>query len=178
MNKQTWTKATPNFHKDLSVGRIGELALIHACNGTLEPTDGREGDARIVGTKNVVEIKTDSYDMDRTTNFFMEKYRSGNRPGGAWQSLEHGCKYFIYCFSQNAEIFVFNTAALVDRLNLLHDSKNLTLTSVGNGSYTTRGLKVHRDWVTDLMLDPASVGLDWDKAAYEYYINFNKAEAK
>jgi hypothetical protein len=174
---KTWTKPVPNFQADLSRGRIGELAFIHACQGTVEPLDGREGDARVVGTRTKLEVKSDSYDMDRTTNFFMEKYRSGNRPGGVYQSLEHGCKYYIYIYVPNAEIFIFDCAALAERLDLLHDSRNLTLTSVGNGSYTTRGLKVHRDWVTDLMLNPDDLGIKFDKEKYEWYRDFNKATA-
>lgn len=173
----TWTKPTPNFQSDLARGRIGELAFIHACEGTVEPLDGREGDAKIKGTRTKLEIKSDSYNMDKTPNFFMEKYRSGNKPGGVYQSIEHGCKYYIYVYVPNSEIFIFDTRALADRLDLLHDSKNLTLTSVGNGSYTTRGLKIHRDWVTDLMLTPEQAGFTFDKDKYAWYVNFNKASA-
>jgi len=173
----TWTKAKPNFQNDLARGRLGELAFIHASDGTMEPLDGKEGDVRIAGTRIKCEIKTDSWDMDVTPNAFLEKFRSGNRPGGPWQALEHGCKYFIYVYSKNAEILIFDTKQLIKRLEDLHDSRNLTLTSVGNGSYTTRGLKVHRDWVTDLMLTPEQAGFTFDKEKYEWYRDYNKATA-
>lgn len=174
---KTWTKPTPNFQSDLSRGRIGELAFIHACEGTVEPLDGREGDAKVTGTRTKIEVKSDSYNMDRTQNFFMEKYRSGNRSGGVFQSIEHGCKYYAYIYVPNGELFIFDCKQLADRLNILHDSKNLTLTSVGNGTYTTRGLKVHRDWLTDIMLSPEQAGFTFNKKKYEYYRDYNKAVA-
>lgn len=177
MENKNWTKRTPNFAIDLSVGRIGELAFIHACQGSVEPLDGREGDCKVKGSNVKLEIKTDSYDMNKTPNLFIEKYRSAQRAGGPWQALEHGCKYYVYCFSKNAQIFVFETKKLVERMELLHDSKNLTLTSVGNGSYTTRGLKIHRDWVTDLMLSPDQIGLNFSAEKYAWYTNYNKASA-
>lgn len=164
-----------DFNADLARGRIGELSLLHATNGTLLPTDGKEGDFIVKGTRTKIELKSDNYDMDLTLNFFFEKFRSGNRPGGPWQSLEHGCKYFLYCFTKNAVVFCFETKALVERLELLHDSKNLTLTSVGNRGYTTRGLKVNRDLVADLMIELKDIGVSYDSAKYAEFRDFNRA---
>jgi hypothetical protein len=171
-----WMKTkNANFKADLARGRIGELAFLHATSGSITPTDGREGDFIIAGTKTKLELKSDYYDMDKTENFFFEVYRSGTRPGGAFQALEHGCKYFLYCFVPNGIIFAFDTKALAARLELLHDSRNLTLTSVGNKGYTTRGLKVHRDLVTDLMLELRDIGVKYDSEQYKFYRDYNKA---
>ena len=171
-----WMKTkNANFKTDLARGRIGELAFLHATNGTTTPTDGREGDFVITGTRTKLEVKSDYYDMDKTENFFFEVYRSGFKPGGVYQALEHGCKYFIYCFVPNGVAYCFETKKLAERLDLLHDSKNLTLTSVGNGSYTTRGLKVNRDLVTDLMIELNDIGVKYDSAKYEWYRDFNHA---
>jgi len=173
-----WRKTiNADFKTDLARGRIGELAFLHATAGSVTPTDGREGDFVVTGTKIKLELKTDMYDMDKTENFFFEVYRSGNRPGGAFQALEHGCKYFLYCFSPNAVVYAFDTKALAERLELLHDSRNLTLTSVGNKGYTTRGLKVHRDLVTDLMLELSDIGVKYDSEQYKWFRDFNRAEA-
>jgi hypothetical protein len=170
-----WKKPIPNFQADLARGRIGELAFLHATKGTVEPTDGRTGDFIIKGTKTKIEVKSDYYDPNKTPNLFLEKYRSGNKPGGCFQALEHGCKYFLYCFVQTGTIYAFKTKELCERLDLLHDSKNLTLTSVENPNYTTRGLKVHRDLVTDLMIDLSEIGIKYDSSQYRWYIEFNKA---
>jgi hypothetical protein len=176
MSKIKWKKTiNANFQTDLARGRIGELAFLHATNGTLNPTDGKSGDYVISGTRTKVELKSDYYNADNTENFFFEIYRSGNRPGGAHQALEHGCKYFLYCYVPNAAVFCFETKALVERLELLHDSKNITLTSVGNGSYTTRGMKVNRDLVTDLMIELSDIGVNYDSKKYEWYRDFNKS---
>jgi hypothetical protein len=171
-----WKKPVPNFQADLARGRIGELGFLHATKGTVEPTDGRTGDFVLTGTKIKLEVKSDYYDPSKTSNFFIEKYRSGNKPGGVWQAQEHGCKYFLYCFVKTGTIYAFNTKKLCERLDLLHDSKNLTLTSVNNPGYTTRGLKVHRDLVTDLMLNLSDIGVTFDSKEYLWYINYNKAQ--
>lgn len=170
-----WKKTiNADFKADLARGRIGELAFLHATEGTLIPTDGRTGDFML--GKHKVEVKNDHYDMNNTENFFMEVYSSGTKPGGAYQALEHGCKYYCYIYVPNAELFIFDTKALCERLDLLHDSRNLTLTSVGNRGYTTRGLKVHRDWLMDLVIEPSTIGLKYDNSKYNWYINYNKAE--
>jgi hypothetical protein len=171
-----WKKTVnANFQTDLARGRIGELAFLHATKGSVTPTDGREGDFLVKGTKTKLELKSDYYDMDKTDNFFFEVYRSGTRPGGSYQAREHGCKYFLYCFVPNGIVYCFDTKALCERLDLLHDSRNLTLTSVGNGSYTTRGLKIHRDLVTDLFIELEDIGVKYDSKEYRWYRDFNHA---
>jgi len=171
-----WVKPIKaNFQSDLAKGRIGELALLHATGGTLTPTDGRTGDFVITGTRIKVEVKSDGYDIDKTPNLFIEKYSYGNKPGGCYQALEHGCKYFVYIFAKSGDLFCFETRALVDRINLLHDSVNLKLTDVPNPNYTTRGLKVNRDLITDLMLEPKDIGIKYDSDKYKWYINYNRA---
>jgi hypothetical protein len=171
-----WMKTiNASFQADLARGRIGELSFLHATNGTLTPTDGKSGDYIISGTRTKVELKSDYYDMDKTKNFFFEVYRSGNKPGGCYQSLEHGCRYFLYAFVPNGVVYAFETRALCERLDLLHDSVNLKLTSVGNGSYVTRGLKVDRDLVTDLFLDLDKIGISYDANKYAEYRDYNKA---
>lgn len=177
IKQPVWKKQrpSPNFQTDLARGRIGELGFLHATGGTVTPTDGREGDFIITGTNIKLEVKTDNYDLDRTPNCFLEKYRSGNRLGGPWQSAEHGCKYFLYCFASHGVIFTFETKKLIERLDLLHDSKNLTLTDVQNPGYVTRGLKVNRDLITDLMLDLKDIGVTFDSKKYLEFIRYNKA---
>ena len=168
-----WKKVY-SFKTDLNRGRIGELAMLHASNGTLDPLDGRQADMRITKSSKTVELKTDFYDHGNTQNFFMEYGSHGKKLGGPWRSLEEGTDYFIYAFPNPGFVYIFETTVLVDRLNLLKNE--FPLTEVFNVGYTTTGYKIPRKLILDLDIEPAKVGIEVDMQKYVDFINWNKAE--
>lgn len=102
-----------DFQKQLSIGKRGEELFLKRYPD-LTPTDGRKGD--FIGySKRIIELKTDSYDMNKTPNFFMERFRDVDteKPGGPWQALENNAYYFCYLFENQGYIYWFEVKALV-----------------------------------------------------------------
>lgn len=138
-----------NFANSLKIGKAGEAAL-NRLWPELVPTDGRKGDFKL--GKDTVEVKTDSYDMDKTVNFFIERWSdiANQKPGGPWQSLEHGAKYFVYWFPKNGTAFVFETLELVTYLNtVLADYQSIT---IPNRAWVTVGYKIPRETLKSLAI--------------------------
>lgn len=142
MTTQTSGCQLRNFKADLERGLQGQIAFMRLF-ANLTASDGKRGDLTCPdGHK--IELKTDSYDANKTANFFIERYSSIERgsPGGPWQAAQHGCKYFVYYFSLNQRGYVFAVDDLLKQLTAV-ESK-LTPVNIRNKSWTTVGYKVPR----------------------------------
>lgn len=139
-----------HFHKDLAKGKAGEAAFAKLCP-KLSRTDGRAGDFSTPDGV-VVELKTDSYSMQATANFFIERYSSVDvgSPGGPWQAAAHGCKYFVYFYSTEGVAFVFDVQELIGQLEPLLGT--LKPVEIRNHRWTTVGFKVPREWLRPLTI--------------------------
>lgn len=139
------------FQRSLRAGKAGEAAFLAFAakhNILLEPTDGRAGDFKDADG-HLWELKTDSYDMDKTTNFFIERYSNAAKGtvGGPWQAEEHGCKYFAYYFPANNTAFIFETLDLLGQLTLVPLGNPIDIRNV---RHTTIGFKVPRSGLKPL----------------------------
>lgn len=131
-----------NFKNDLQAGLAGQKAFKQLFAALVE-TDGRQGDfVAPDGCK--IELKTDSYDMQKTANFFIEQYSSLEvlSPGGPWQAQKHDCEYFVYYYGNNSTGFIWRTEALIEQLEAIIGQ--LKPTEVRNKRWTTLGYKVPR----------------------------------
>lgn len=138
-----------NFQTDLQRGKDGEAEFQAAYGEWVIPTDGREGDFIIKATGEKLELKFDSWCPIKYKNFIMERFRSGLKNGGPWQALDHGCKYFAYRFKKTGDTYLFDTAALVAKLESMeHESY-----TIGNDTYETTYYKVPRAALESLYLD-------------------------
>jgi len=95
-----------------------------------------------------MELKTDSYRMDFTPNFFLEVWSDFNRkkPGGVFRAQEDGCKVFAYLYIHDMILFLFDVDTLVKRMKEL----DIKPTYVENRSWTTAGLRVKRELLRDI----------------------------
>lgn len=115
--------------------------------GAIVRTDGRKGDLQVKWSRAIVELKTDFY--SKSTNLFMERWSvmaEGDRlgkPGGPWQSAAHGAAYYLYWFPDTDELFVFQTAVLVDFLEV--NLSSFRQCPVRNRGYTTLGYIVPKE---------------------------------
>ena len=150
-------KKEAEFKADLERGHSGEHLFFQKYQHLLTHLDGRNADFEINKTGETIELKSDYYDMDKTENFFMECYSYDNKPGGAFQAADKGITYYIYYYVNNDTFYVFNTKQLVRRLAKFKSS--MTMTNVKNKGYTTRGLKMARELLTNMCLDPEEIGL-------------------
>lgn len=146
-------KRKPSFYADLRAGQESERKFLEKYGQYLDALDGKQGDFIIKGTNLKIEFKCDSYDHDRWANFVMEHFRSGNKVGGPAQALEHGCRYFVYYFSKNDLMYMFDTYQLCRRIKALVKKHKIALETISNGTYTTSYHRVPRDYFKDIMLD-------------------------
>lgn len=145
-----------SFFQDLQRGKAAESQFLNTHGANLEATDGRKGDFRIKGTEVIIELKSDFYDMSRYGNLIMEKWSRANVDGGPFQSLKHGCRYFIYYFPLNDKFFLFETIRLVKRLQMLERKGKIELedkaNSGFNNDYITQFFRVPITALEDLAL--------------------------
>ena len=131
------------FDESLKIGKTGEDIF-----GNLHPflvrEDGLKYDFSFKDKK--IELKTEYYDMDKTENFFIERYSYDNVDGGPWQSLKNGVDYYIHFFVKNHTWFSFTTKELVEYL----DTLELNLIKIPNKSHITRGFKIKRELLSHL----------------------------
>ncbi len=109
----------------------------------MEQTDGREGDFKD-SEGQVWEVKSDSYDHEKTANFFIERYSNilKGTNGGPWQAADHGCKYFTYYFPLNGIAYVFDVQDLLKQLEVVPLGKPI---EIHNVRHVTVGFKVARE---------------------------------
>lgn len=133
----------PNFKRDLGTGQQGETAF-HKLFSRLQKTDGRKGDF-VAPDGSVIELKTDMYGMQKTPNFFIERFSSleTQSPGGPWQAKAHGCEFFVYFYLPDKVGYVWLLGNLLPQLEAL--ISQLKPVEVKNVRWTTIGYKVPRD---------------------------------
>lgn len=138
------------FKKQLRQGNIGEALFFKAHDGILEKLPPPGPDFRVMGTEDLVEVKTDSWAMEASPNFFFERFsdKAKGSPGGPWQALSKGAKWFCYFYAPNLTYFRFETAALVEHL-AAHEGTYKSR-DIPNSTYTTYGYLVPRAGVLHL----------------------------
>lgn len=131
------------FQKQLAVGKEGENLFIDSYFD-VEKADGIKFDFKF-GDK-TVELKTDGYHMDKTPNFFMERYSDLVRktPGGPWRAYQDKVDYFVYLFLPDRTFFWFTPRSLCLTLDKLINASALTKKTIKNRTWNTIGYPVAR----------------------------------
>lgn len=157
-----WIKPNckPDFNIDLSRGKAGEQLLADKFPNLLIQLHGTGPDFRILGSQTYLELKTDSYNMNSTPNFFLETESRPGHPGGPFQALAKGSKYFIYYYLQNDKYFIFDTQDLV--FFLKQNGWKYGERTIANKNYATKGLLIPRKDLESLNLNFSDIGLQND----------------
>lgn len=139
----------PNFIKDLQKGKLGESHFIRDYPNYRKGGEGyclHDFVCQVDG--HTVELKTDFYDMDKTPNFFLERYSNYKKKtnGGPWR---RGAEFFVYYFISHEEYFWFKRQEM---LELLNDIKLGKLVRVPNGKYDTMGYKIERELLEEIRI--------------------------
>lgn len=142
------------FHKSLKQGQVGEESFMRLYPHKLIRLDGKIADFELENG-DTIELKSDSYSIERTPNFFMERWSDidKGKPGGPWQALEKDIKYYIYYFPINQKYFTFETKILVSRLNSIINNNELQPVQIPNIKWTTVGFKVPRVNVQEIVIE-------------------------
>lgn len=148
------------FDEQLAIGDAGE-ADFKKCYSVLNPQ--KSEDRRIdfvLNNGHTVELKTDSYNMEKTPNFFMEQFTvSGDKTnlGGPWRTKEHGVNLFVYYFVTNKVFFWFCPTTLCEFLDKYIQERKLKTISIPNKGndgeyYEAQGYKIPREAVKSILL--------------------------
>ena len=137
MSSKTFSMAA-----QLKKGKAAEKDFLERYGqGAIVRTDGRKGDLQVKWSRAILELKTDFY--SKSTNLFMERWSVEATPdkpgkaGGPWQAASHSAAYYLYWFPETEELFVFNTAVLVEYLDKMLPT--FRSCPVRNKGYTTLG---------------------------------------
>lgn len=132
------------FQSSLKAGQAGE-ELFHSLMPHLTRLDGRKSDFIDKMTGETYELKTDSYSMDSTPNFFIEfmsNIEKGTK-GGPWQAKANASTFFVYMYPKSKTMFIFKTDLLVNVLECM--VQDFKMIHIPNRTWTTGGFKIHRD---------------------------------
>lgn len=139
------------FSESKKSGDAGENKFFEKFKDKLNKLDGKRGDFELKETGEKIELKSDYYDSKKTPNFFIERYSNADKktPGGPWQSVEHGVKWYIYSFIKNDEYYVFDVNKLITKLDKILPKLEMKL--IRNTGYNTGGYLINRELLKELM---------------------------
>jgi len=142
-----------SFKTQLEVGDRAEQLFLEYYPKKLKIYPGREWDFTEVYSKKSVELKTDTYNMDKTDNFFMERYSDMHRetPGGPWRAKQDDVDIFCYYFSRHNTWFQFNNIPkLVRKIDKIILQQKLRPIYIKNQGWITSGYKINRSELDEL----------------------------
>lgn len=133
-----------DFSRQLKVGNEGEKLFIKCYKNRRAVKSGGIAFDLIVDDYSSVELKTDSYSMGNTINFFMEKYGNikAKTLGGPWRAARDGVKFFVYLFLKDKVFFWFDPNKLCNFLD--EYVKTCAPKKIENNGWTTVGYLVPR----------------------------------
>lgn len=147
-SKKTW-----DFKDQLAVGSRGEELFLEHYPRRLELIPEHYADFKVVSSGDIVELKTDTYNMNKTENFFIERWSDvtspKKKPGSLWQSHAKGATIFCYMFVRHNIWFEFrDLPATIKRIEELQKGKGFI--HIKNKGWITAGWKVPRAELADL----------------------------
>jgi len=155
-----------HFDRQLTVGNDGE-ALFKQCYAHLNPIKSQDfkidftlgnmatlSEKAILHVGNTIELKTDSYQMSKTNNFFIELY--GNEKtkaaGGPFRSVLHNVDYFVYFFVKDMTFFWFRPSDLVAAVQTYIKKHRLVPKRIINKTWVGIGYLIPRASLQDICL--------------------------
>lgn len=141
-----------SFPKQLKFGKTGEkLFCDYYHNEDAKLVECKEFDVYINGNERV-ELKTDSYSMDKTENMFIEKIGNTqtNKPGGPFLSVINDIKYFVYFYIQDKTFYWFRPRDLCDYID--KNIEKLKMHRIFNYGWSSIGYLVNRKDVEHLVI--------------------------
>ena len=140
------------FDKSKEVGDKGEKWFVKTYPKIFKPfTESRDSDLIHIPDGRRVEVKTDTYNMTDTPNFFIERFSDIGKhtPGSFWQVLGKS-ELFIYLFWPNKKWFWCDNIEL--GIKVIEAINGLVLVSIPNKPkygkpYVTSGWPIRREYL-------------------------------
>ena len=141
---------TFDFNEQLKVGTRGEKIFL-SLYPNLKKADGIKYDFTIDGK--TLELKTDTYSMDDTPNFFMEHLSDTKtgKLGGPWRALQDGVDYFVYMYLAEKKCFWFRPKPLVEFLDKYIQNESYKV--IKNKGWSSHGYTVPRELLKNLIIE-------------------------
>lgn len=148
------TRKTWDFKAQIEIGNQGEAWLKTNYHQQLQKVDKLSpvGDFMRTDGK-IIEIKTDTYPIERTPNFFFEMYSNldSKSLGGPWRAYDKGADIFLYFYVSSGVYYEFEDLHKLVRLtDEIIKTKKLRPIYIRNRGWTTTGYKIEREWVSSL----------------------------
>lgn len=139
-----------DWQTQLHLGNRGEELFMEYYHEPLIVYPEHKADFKRLSDGKLVELKTDSYNMDKTPYFFFERWSDVHKkkPGGPWRSTRDRVGVFVYMFVRHNVYYEFDSKELVARLNRLTSKQGLVY--VKNKAWVTGGYKVEREALKDI----------------------------
>jgi hypothetical protein len=142
------------FNEQLKVGDLGEAHFKERYKFQ-SPIKSNEYEVDFT-LKNgkTIELKTDSYPMDKTPNFFMETIgdTSNGKLGGVFRAKQDKIDLFVYYFLTNRTFFWFKVNELYDRVEKLISTNEYEPKSIPNRGWETEGFALPRSEFSDIII--------------------------
>lgn len=131
-----------SWQEQLAVGSRGEALFAEYYPEPVTVFAPHKADFRRVSDGALIELKTDDYNLEKTENFFFERYGNLERtkPGGPWRARKDRVSVFVYYFVRHNIMFEFETKALCKVLEKL--TKKMGLICVKSQGWAVLGWKV------------------------------------
>lgn len=141
-----------DFKTQLKVGDKGEAYFLSCYGNTgYAKADGFKYDF-LTNSGKSLELKTDTYSMKKTENFFMERYGNIDKKrtsvGGPWRAKQHKIDSFVYLFISDLTFFWFDPDKLCAYLDTI--VKKCQIRYIKNNGWTALGYLVKRAQVQHL----------------------------
>lgn len=145
---------TFGWEEQLDIGHSGEQLLLHGYHEPLVFASVLTYDFRGVTDGRKIELKTDTFSMSETPNFFMERWSRDDEkrhPGGPWRARRSRVDTFVYLFIRDGIYFEFrDIKALCSKLDEWIDATGAKERRIRNKHFVTVGYTVPRDILLDL----------------------------
>jgi hypothetical protein len=133
---------TFTWREQLAVGDRGEELFMQHYPEPLTVFPEHRADFRRVSDGLLIELKTDTYSLEKTENCFMERWGDATREkvGGPWRSRRDRVPVFVYYFVRHNVWLEWNTKELCKLLERL--TKKQSLIYIKNQGWLVQGYKV------------------------------------
>lgn len=143
-----------NFKDQLAIGSKHEQTFLQNYHSPIVKAGEYAYDYKRISDGKKIELKSDTYDMDKTKNFFWERYSDFEKksPGSIWQSREKRVEVFIYHFPKNFTYFEFDAKELLKFLTPYADKRDVKggWIFIRNPAWTTAGFTLPREELKDI----------------------------
>jgi len=141
---------TFTWKEQLAVGDRGEELVMQYYPEALTVYPEHKADFRRVSDGKLVELKTDTYSLEKTDNCFFERWGDVEKkaPGGPWRARRDRVPVFIYYFVRHNVWLEWDTKKLCTRLDRL--TKKQGLIYIKSNGWVVQGYKVPIQAVLDL----------------------------